>query len=116
MAGYTLIAKYVKTIAKNEKCILSGVFCVTLFVFCAPFFAFRILCQCRHSSEKSKDFVVYFFAVLIKHEIRIKYEKCIESVSYFVMCFRKTFAKYEKCIASLTEKNLTNEPETSLPH
>ncbi len=38
--------------------------------------------------KKSKDFVVYFFAALIKHKIRMKYEKCIVSISYFVV-FRK---------------------------
>ncbi len=47
-----------------------------------------------HSCEKSKNFVVYFFAALIKHEIRMKYEKCIASVLYFVVCFAKTFKKY----------------------
>ncbi len=41
----------------------------------------------------------------VKHEICVKYEKCIVSVSYFVVCFAKTFvkypqnAKYETCIA-----------------
>ncbi len=53
------------------------------------------------------DFVVYFFAALIKHEIHVKYEKCMASVSYFVVCFAKTVAKYpqnekyEKYIAGL---------------
>ncbi len=51
--------------------------------------------------------MVYFFVALIKQEIRMKCEKCIVSVSYFVACFAKTFAKYpqnakyEKCIAGL---------------
>ncbi len=73
----------------------------SLFAFC------NILYQDQHSCEKSKDFVVYFFAVLIKHEICMKYEKSILSVSYFTVCFVKTFvkypwnAKYEKCIHSL---------------
>ncbi len=45
-AGYTLIAKYAKTIVKYEKQkVYSKVFWVTFFVFLAPFFAFRIL-QC----------------------------------------------------------------------
>ncbi len=70
---------------------------------------FFILCKGRHLRKKSKDFSVYFFPALIKHEIRMKYEKCIVSVMYFVVCFAKTFAKYsrnakyEKCIASLTD-------------
>ncbi len=79
---------------------------ITFFAFCAPVFAFHILQrsrQGRHLCEKSKDFVVYFFAALVKHEIHMKYEKCIVSVSYFVMCFAKYSrnAKYEKRIASL---------------
>ncbi len=53
--------------------------------------------------------MVYIFPALIKHEIRMKFEKCIVSVSYFVVCFAKTLAKYarnakyEKCIAGLKE-------------
>ncbi len=39
--------------------------------------------------------MVYFFVALIKHEIRIKCEKCTVSVLYFVVCF----AKCEKCLA-----------------
>ncbi len=73
--------------AKNEKHIAG------YFVFCAPFFPFHILHQDQHLRKKSKDFVVYFFAALIKHEIRMKYEKCIASVSYFMARFAKTFAK-----------------------
>ncbi len=47
--------------------------------------------------------MVYFFTALIKHEIRMKYEKCIASVSYFVVYFAKLLrnANYEKYIASL---------------
>ncbi len=75
--GYTLIAKYAKTIAKCKKQkVYSGVFCITFFTFCVPFFVFRILRQGRHSCENSKDFVVYFFPALIKHKIRMKCE-CI---------------------------------------
>ncbi len=44
--------------------------------------------------------MVYFFAGLIKHEIHMKCEKCIVSVSYFVVWF----AKYEKCVAALPVK------------
>ncbi len=72
----------------------SGIFCVTFFVYSAPFFTFRISLQGWHSCEKLKDFVVYFFTVLIKHEICMKYEKCMVNVSYFVVYFTKTFAKY----------------------
>ncbi len=49
--------------------------------------------------------MVCFFVALIKHDIRMKCKKCIMGVSYFLVCFAKTFAipmKYEKCIASLT--------------
>ncbi len=86
--------------AKTEKCI------VRYFVRLFSLFAFRsILCQSWHSCKNSEDFVVYFFAVLIKHKIRLKCEKCIVSVSHFAVCFAKTLAKYlrnakyEKCIA-----------------
>ncbi len=75
-ADYTLIAKYAKMGAKCEKrtkCI-AGYF-ASLFLL----FAFR---------ENSKDFVVYFFAALMKHGICLKCEKCTVSVSYFVV-FRK---------------------------
>ncbi len=75
--------------------ILVSKFRVTFFAFCAPFFAFCISHHGRHSHEKSKDFVVYFFAALIKHEICMKYKKCIVNVSYFVVCFAKTFTKWE---------------------
>ncbi len=79
-AGYTFIAEY----AEWEKWkVYSGVFRVTFFAFHAPFFAFRILHQGRHSREKSKDFVVYFLAALIKHKIRMKYEKYMVSVYLF---------------------------------
>ncbi len=52
---------------------------VSLF-FCVSHPFFHISHPGRHSREKSKDFVVYFFAALIKHEIRMKYEKCIASL------------------------------------
>ncbi len=57
------------------------------FAFCAPFFRFLHFTQ--HLHENSKDFVVCFFAVLVKHEIRMKCGKCIVSVSYFIVCFVK---------------------------
>ncbi len=107
-AGYTLIAKYAKMIVKRKKWKvyrLTGYF-ASLFSHFAPFFSL-FACQSRHSHKKSKDFVVYFFDALIKHKIRVKYEKCIVSVSYLVVWFAKTFAKYpqnvkyKKCIASL---------------
>ncbi len=90
-------------------------------MFCVPFF--RISHQEQHSRGNSKDFVVYFFAALIKHKIRMKCE-CVVSDSCFVKTFAKypQNAKYEKCTASLTEiemKNfqliLTTECVTSLP-
>ncbi len=97
---YTLFLSQLYTywkICKNDRKkrkVYRKVFRVTFFEF-----AFRISHQGRHSRENSKDFVVYFFAALIKHEIRMKWETCIASVSYFVACFAKTFAKYEKWLA-----------------
>ncbi len=90
----TLIAKYAKMGAKNKK--YSRVFCA-FFCVPSPFFTFRCISrECRHSCKNWKDFVVYFFAALIKHEIRVKCEKCIVSVSYFVMCFVKNTRKMQK--------------------
>ncbi len=110
-AGYTLIAKYVKIIRKCKKRkVYSEVFRVTFFVFRDPFSLFTfhsILHQGRHSREKSKDFVVYFFAASIKHKIHTKYEKCMLSVSYFVVCVSWKHLrnmKYGKCIASQTSE------------
>ncbi len=102
--GYTLITKYVQIGAKCEKRkVYSG-------VFHATFFEFRSIShQGRHLRENSKDFVVYYFVALMKHEICLKWEKCITSVLHFVVCFAKTSriyprnAKYEKCIAGLME-------------
>ncbi len=81
--------------AKNEKCIARH-FASLFSLFAALFslFAFHIFsCQGWHSRKKSKDFAIYFFATLIKHKIRMKGEKCILSVSYFMVCFAKTLAK-----------------------
>ncbi len=88
---------------KTKKCI-AGYFAPLFFAFRVPYFAFCILRQGWHSRKNSKDFVIYFFAALIKHEIRMKYEKCIVSVLCFVV-FREKHAqnaKCEKCIAGLT--------------
>ncbi len=73
----------------------SRVFCVTFFcILCPFFFCFLPFVLGSAYAEKSKDFVVYFFVALIKLKIRVKYEKCIVSVPYFVVCFAKTFTKY----------------------
>ncbi len=85
----------------DEKCekqkVYSGVFCATFFfAFRASVFTFLILRQGRHLRKNSKDFVVYFFVALIKHKIRMKCEKCIVSVSYFVVCFAKNTRKMRK--------------------
>ncbi len=77
---------------KNKKCIAR--YFASFFVF-RSFFAFRISLQGWHLREKSKDLVVYFFTALIKHEIHMKYKKCIGSVSYFMVCCVKTSAKCE---------------------
>ncbi len=98
-------------IAKCEKWkVYSVLFCVTFSHFGLLFFSFHsILRWGWHSHKNSKDFVVYFFAALIKREIRMKCKKCMVSVLYFMMCFAKIFAKcrrntkYEKCIAGLSE-------------
>ncbi len=106
-ASYALIAKYAKRgrNAKNKKCI--AIISRHFFSHFAPLFSLLTFCsisrQGRHSWEKSKDFVVYFFAALIKYEICMKCEKYTVSVSYFVVFFAKTLAKYEKCIVGLTE-------------
>ncbi len=90
--------------AKNERS-TAGYF-VSLF----SLFAFHSISrQGQHSHEKSKDFVVYFFTALIKHEIRMKSEKCIVNVLYSV----KTFAKYKKCIASFMLYIYTSDGESS---
>ncbi len=97
---------------KNKKCVAR--YFASLFSCFAPLFllfAFHnILCQGWRLHEKSKHFVVYLFAALIKHEIHMKYEKCIVSVSYFVMCFVEYpwNAKFKKCIAGL----IINSPKT----
>ncbi len=72
----------------------SGVLCVTFFAFCAPFFRFLHFAPRLASVRKFEGFRVYFFTALIKHEIRLKCEKCVVSVLYFVVCFAETFAKY----------------------
>ncbi len=77
--------------AKNEKCI-TGCF-ASLFCVSRPFFAVRISHHGWHSREKSKNFVVDFFAAVMKHVIRVNCEKCIVSVSYFVVCFGKNTRK-----------------------
>ncbi len=103
-------------IAKCEKWkVYSRVLRVTFFAFHAPFFAFRISCQGWHSGEKSKDFMIYFFAALIKQKISIKYKKYIVSVSNFVVCSAKTFAifpgnvKYEMYPAQWLSSHVAKE-------
>ncbi len=89
--------------AKNEKCI-AGIshhfFHVSRHFFLFSHFR-SILCQDWHSCKKSKDFTVYFFVALIKHEIHMKCETCIKSVLYFKVRFAKALTKCEKCIAGL---------------
>ncbi len=65
-------------------------------------FAFHsILRQSRRSRENSKDLVVYFFAALIKHEICMKCEKCIESVSYFMISkMRKVYSRPNESLST----------------
>ncbi len=90
--------------AKNKKC-MAGYF-VSLFSRFAPLlslFAFRSIShEGWHLCEKSMDFVVYLFAALIKHKIRMKYEKYRMSVCCILRCFAKNpqNAKYIRKIYS----------------
>ncbi len=75
---------FTHVLQNSTKCekrkVYSGVFCVT--------FLFRtILHQGRHSRETSKRFHSLFFH---RHEIWMKYKKCIVGDLYFVACFAKT--------------------------
>ncbi len=63
--------------------------------FASLFLHFAAFCGRVGIRAKSQRILCMFFRGVNKHEICI-YEKCIESVSYFVVCFAKTFAKYEK--------------------
>ncbi len=87
-ASCTLIAKHVKMGAKNKKCI-AGYF-APLFSRFAPLFSLfafhTILCLGRHSRKNSKDFVVYFFAALIKHKIRMKCESVQGVLTEWKVC------------------------------
>ncbi len=84
--------------------VYSGTFRTTFFTFRAPFSVFHtILYRGRHSREKSKDFMVYFFVALIKHKIRMKCEKCRVSVRYFVVCFAKNIREMWKVYSRLYE-------------
>ncbi len=66
--------------------------------------------KCSRDAKNKKCVVGYFVSLFshfapgsTKHEIWMKYNKCIVGVMYFVVCIAKTIAKYEKCIASLTQ-------------
>ncbi len=111
-AGYTLFVKYEKTILKCKKRKWIARYFASLFSHFPSLFSLFVFHSIsrhgRHSCEKLKDLVVYFFAALIKHEIHMKYEKYIVNVSYFMVCFVKIMVKYpqnvkyENCIAGLT--------------
>ncbi len=107
-AGYTLIAKYAKTIAKCEKQkVYSEVFCVTFFAFCASFFAFGISQLGQHSCKNSKGFRGLLLRGINKTRNSHEMRKVLVSVSYSMACFAKTFVKYsqntkyKECIAGL---------------
>ncbi len=72
--------------AENKKGIAE--YFASFFSHFAPLFSLFAFCSILH--KKSKDFVVYFFAALIKHEYFV-----------FVVCFAKTLVKCEMCIAGL---------------
>ncbi len=111
-ARHTLIAKYAKMIEKcNKQKVYSGVFRVTFFRVLHSFFS--LFAPESPFARKVKGFRFLSPKSLIKHEIYMKYEKCVVSVSYFMVCFAKTFAnaKYKKCIAGLaiiTQQNVSN--------
>ncbi len=85
LVSSTLIAKHAQTISKCEKQkVYSEVFHVIFFMSRVPFFTFRILCQGRYLCKKLKDFVIYFFAALLKHEIRKVCSECF--VFHGVFC------------------------------
>ncbi len=62
--------------AKNEKCI-AGYFAY-FFGVSRPVFRFLHFAQGSVFVQKVKWFRVFFFVTLLKHEIRMKYEKCTE--------------------------------------
>ncbi len=100
--------------AKNKMCI-SRYFAPLFSHFTSHFSVFTfcsISCQSRHSHKKSKDFAVYFFAALIKHEIRMKCEKCLVSVSYFMVCFTKNIQDIQKVYSQSNGKQKLREVET----
>ncbi len=78
--------------------VYSEMFCATFSPFRTPFFSFGIL---QHFTpglafmHKVKGFCGLFFRGINKTRNWIKYEKCIVSVLYFVVCFAKIFAKCE---------------------
>ncbi len=76
---------------RKTKCIAR--YFVSLFSHFAPLFLLftfhSILGLSRHSCEKSKDFVVYFFAALIKHKIHMKWENMISECFVFCGVLRK---------------------------
>ncbi len=93
-SGWLYTYRKIRENNREKQKVYSGIFRITSFAFRAPFFAFLISHQGRHSHEKSKDFVIYFLTALIKHEIRMKYEKCF----VFRDMFHKIPTKYKKCV------------------
>ncbi len=70
-----------------------------LFLQLAPLFSRFVppfSCQGPHSQEKSKDFVVYFFPALIKHEKNKPRRKVYSDCFVFRGVLQKTFAKCKK--------------------
>ncbi len=102
--------------AKNKKCI-AGYFTSLFSHFAPPFSLFAFCCisrQGQHSHKKSKEFVVHFFAELIKHKISMKCERYLESVSYFVVYFAKNTAKCEKHLRKAKCEKLYSRPNVFL--
>ncbi len=102
-AGYNTYRKVCENVQKCKKRnVYSGVFHFTLSAFCTSFLAFYTKVGICVKSQRIS---------LMKHEIWMKCEKCMVSVSYFLECIAKTLAKYsrnakhDKCIADQIEKS-----------
>ncbi len=102
--GYTLSAKYAKTIAKGEKQkVYSGVLCVTFFAFRIPFFTFHISQHFAPGSAIAQK-VVGFCGINKTQkscEIQKMYSECFVFRVMFRENIRKILVKYKKGIAGL---------------
>ncbi len=92
--------------AKNDECILRGIL-RHFFGILRLFFRFLHFALGSAFTQKLEGFCGLFFRGINKTRNLFEMRKCIVSVSYFAVCFAKTFAKYprnakyKKCIAGL---------------